>query len=87
MWDAQEGLRLYPPGPFAVREATEDLVVCGHTVPRGSWVHVSAPCLFAFRFLTFRSWHGVASPCDVLPSMELVVESVTADNYPNACVI
>ncbi|KAK9828027.1 hypothetical protein WJX81_001818 [Elliptochloris bilobata] len=36
----KEGLRLYPPGPFAVREATEDMEVRGHVIPRGAWVHV-----------------------------------------------
>jgi cytochrome P450 len=39
----QEGLRLYPPGVFAVREAVEDMELCGHAIPRGSWVHVRRP--------------------------------------------
>ncbi len=37
---AQEGLRLYPPGVFAVREAVEDMELCGRAIPRGTWVHV-----------------------------------------------
>lgn len=45
-WDlAQESLRLYPPVPVVVREATEDMVVCGHAVLRGSWLHVRDPAV------------------------------------------
>ena len=40
----QEGLRLYPPGAVAVREATETLELRGFVIPRGSWIHVSAAC-------------------------------------------
>jgi hypothetical protein len=40
---AQEGLRLYPPGVFAVREAVEDMELCGRAIPRGTWVHVRDP--------------------------------------------
>jgi len=41
---AQEGLRLYPPAVFAaVREATENVEVCGHVIPRGAWLHVRSP--------------------------------------------
>ena len=46
----QEGLRLYPPGAVAVREATENLELRGFVIPRGSWIHVSAAC-FVTRLL------------------------------------
>jgi cytochrome P450 len=43
---AQEGLRLYPPAVFAaVREATENVEVCGHVIPRGAWIHVRGPAV------------------------------------------
>ena len=65
----QEGLRLYPPGPFAVREATEDIAVCGRVIPRGSWVHVSGPavCYMLFRTSPKPRWcvsANLACICD-----------------------
>lgn len=47
----QEGLRLYPPGAVAVREATENLELRGFVIPRGSWIHVSAAALSHACFL------------------------------------
>ena len=39
----REGLRLFPPGIIALREAMEDLNLGGFLVPRGTDIHVCSP--------------------------------------------
>ncbi|MCM6773396.1 cytochrome P450 [Nocardia sp. CDC159] len=42
----QETMRLYPPGPYGAREATEDMTIGGHPIPVGTTI-----------FLPFRAVH------------------------------
>ena len=69
----QEGLRLFPPVPAAVRVATEDMVVCGHVIPRGAWVHVSGTLLCGYA-------------CHVVDVTRLVVLMLSSNSMGNALV-
>jgi cytochrome P450 len=37
----EESMRLYPPAPFMTREPVADDVICGHEVPKGSYVAIN----------------------------------------------
>ena len=40
----KEAMRLYPPGVFLIREPlTEDFLLQGYTIPKGTWIHVRLP--------------------------------------------
>ena len=40
----KEALRLYPPVPSVLRESTEEMVINGYTIPKGTFLDVSLIC-------------------------------------------
>jgi cytochrome P450 len=43
----KEALRLMPPAPMTLRIAGEDQVICGHAVPKGTWLQVDTRAIQA----------------------------------------
>jgi cytochrome P450 len=73
----QEALRMYPPAPFTIRQAKEDMTVGGYFIPKGTFLKVALYCMH-------RSAHYWKDPVQFLPERFMENEPEFVGASPDA---